>query len=163
MQPTPDKLLGLIATKIMTQLMPEANDYQKGDLMLLAGVIRAVAERYEHDADIYLWEHRAVRAIFQQASADADACAAFGATVLTGAAREVLDDFRMSALRQKVETQLRLLGSLHEWSRSHERASTWLKPLIDKFLADRVVLRALECGPYTDAALSDIKQKILRA
>jgi hypothetical protein len=97
MQPTPDKLLGLIAKKITNQLIPEANDYQKGDLMMLAFVIDAIAERYENDADIYLWENRKMRGIFAQASADEDACAAIGASVLAGAAQRELEDFRISA------------------------------------------------------------------
>ena len=163
MQPTPDKLLRLIATKIKTQLVPEANDYQKGDLMLLAGVIGAVAERYENDANIYVREFHAMRGIFLKASADADACAAFGATALADAAQRELDDFRMSALRQAVEAQLRLLGKLHEWASRDARASVWLKPAIDKFLADHVILHALDCSPYTAAELTERKQKILES
>jgi len=163
MQPTPDRLLGLIATKITTQLVPEASDYQKGDLMMLALVIGAVAERYEHDADIYIREHRMMREIFGQAAADADACAAFGAAVLADAAQQALEDFRMSALRQAVEAKLRLLGRLHEWSGRHPGASGWLKPKIDKFLADHVVLHAFESGPYKAADITERKQKILSA
>ena len=162
MQPTPDKLLGLIAKKITNQLIPEANDYQKGDLMMLAFVIDAIAERYENDADIYLWENRKMRGIFAQASADEDACAAIGATVLASAAQRELEDFRMSALRQAVEEQLRLIGRLHEWAGSHPRASTWLKPVIDKFVADHVALHALECGPYKTAEISARKRTILK-
>lgn len=162
MQPTPDKLLGLIAKKITNQLVPEANDYQKGDLMLLAFVIDAIAERYENDADIYLWENRKMRGIFAQASADEDACAAIGATVLAGAAQQEPEDFRMSTLRQAVEEQLRLIGRLHEWAGGHSRASTWLKPVIDQFLADHVALHALETGPYKKAEISARKRTILK-
>ncbi len=159
MNPTPDKLITLAVTKIMTQLVPEANDYQKGDLMLLAGVLGAVAERYEHDAEIYLHEHQAMRAIFRQALADEAACAAVGAPVLAAAAHQALEDFRMSALRRTVEDQLRLLGRLHEWADSHSPA---LKTVIEKFLADHVLLHALECGPYKMAELGERKSQILQ-
>jgi hypothetical protein len=159
MRPAPDRVLELIAAKIKTQLVPQASDYQKGDLMLLAGVIAAAAERYEHDADIYMREHRAMRAIFRQALEDGDARAAIGADALFVAAALELEDFRMSSLREAVETQLRLLGRLHEWAAGHGGG---LKASIEAFLVDHVTLRAFGCGPYVSADLAEIKRSALK-
>jgi hypothetical protein len=159
MQPTPDRVLNLIAAKIKTQLVMQVNDYQKGDLMLLAGIIAAAAERYEHDADIYVREHRAMRTIFLQALEDDGARAAIGAEELAVAAEGELEDFRMSSLRQALETRLRLLGRLHEWATGH---AAGLRATIEAFLADHVLLHAFECGPYASPGVAERKRRVLK-
>jgi hypothetical protein len=159
MQPAPDKVLNLIAAKVKTQLVPQVNDYQKGDLMLLAGVIAAAAERYEHDADIYVREHRAMRQIFRHALEDDNAVAAIGAAELAAGAHEELEDFRMSSLRASVEAKLRLLGRLHEWAVKHSSA---LKAESETFLAGHVLLRAFDCGPYVSPELAERKRRVFR-
>lgn len=155
MQPEPDAMLTLIADKMERHIIPLVDNFLKADLHMLALLVRAAAERFEVEADVFVREHEALEAIFRQARSIPALATA------TPAVEDEVAGFRLSDLRARAYRELVRLTILHAAVDDLTGCHPELETAIETFLAERVILHAFNASPYVTPGLAEKQRAIM--